>query len=82
MVVLPAMPLTQLALKQNRPQFQNASGYLPNGNPGATPLIPNAGRVIQSGQTRVLCVADVRGKSLTSHFDARERASQKRSRVS
>lgn len=30
--------------------------------PGATPLLPNNGRVIQTGGVRVLCVADVRGK--------------------
>ncbi len=31
--------------------------------PGATPLLPNNGRVIQTGGVRVLCVADVRGKN-------------------
>ncbi|KAF2837584.1 hypothetical protein M501DRAFT_986389 [Patellaria atrata CBS 101060] len=39
--------------------------YLPNGGsgpvPGATPLLPNQGRVIQNGSARVLCIADVRG---------------------
>ncbi|KAF2117366.1 hypothetical protein BDV96DRAFT_24606 [Lophiotrema nucula] len=41
--------------------------YLPNGGapsgpvPGAVPLLPNQGRVIQQGSARVLCVADVRG---------------------
>ncbi|KAF2199575.1 hypothetical protein GQ43DRAFT_112074 [Delitschia confertaspora ATCC 74209] len=41
--------------------------YLPNGGvvsgpvPGAQPLLPNQGRVIQSGSARVLCIADVRG---------------------
>jgi hypothetical protein len=30
--------------------------------PGATPLLPNNGRIIQNGSVRVLCVADVRGK--------------------
>ncbi|KAK3692120.1 hypothetical protein B0T22DRAFT_4697 [Podospora appendiculata] len=46
----------------------NNQGYLPNGAathqgplPGATPLLPNQGRVIQTGPIRVLCVADVRG---------------------
>lgn len=29
--------------------------------PGAVPLLPNQGRVIQSGPIRVLCIADVRG---------------------
>ncbi|PYI26256.1 DUF1793-domain-containing protein [Aspergillus indologenus CBS 114.80] len=43
-------------------------GYpLPNGAvtsgpvPGATPLLPNNGRVLQNGPVRVLCIADVRG---------------------
>ncbi|KAF8862193.1 hypothetical protein BDZ45DRAFT_671243 [Acephala macrosclerotiorum] len=44
-------------------------GYLPNGAagghtglpPGAAPLLPNNGRIIQTGGVRVLCVADVRG---------------------
>lgn len=31
--------------------------------PGAVPLLPNQGRVIQQGPVRVLCVADVRGMS-------------------
>ncbi|KAF1962619.1 hypothetical protein CC80DRAFT_433754 [Byssothecium circinans] len=41
--------------------------YLPNGGapsgpaPGAVPLLPNQGRVIQQGSVRVLCIADVRG---------------------
>ncbi|KAF2192852.1 hypothetical protein K469DRAFT_729948 [Zopfia rhizophila CBS 207.26] len=41
--------------------------YLPNGGapsgpvPGATPLLPNQGRVIHAGSARVLCIADVRG---------------------
>ncbi|KAN0087274.1 Protein of unknown function (DUF2433) domain containing protein [Elaphomyces granulatus] len=41
--------------------------YLPNGAapggpvPGATPLLPNNGRIVQTGNVRVLCVADVRG---------------------
>ncbi|EER23670.1 calcineurin-like phosphoesterase, putative [Coccidioides posadasii C735 delta SOWgp] len=39
---------------------------LPNGStsgpaPGATALLPNNGRIIQSGSVRILCVADVRG---------------------
>ncbi|KAK4111457.1 hypothetical protein N656DRAFT_163289 [Canariomyces notabilis] len=43
-------------------------GYLPNGGaphsgpvPGAAPLLPNQGRIIQTGPIRVLCIADVRG---------------------
>ncbi|KAJ9132181.1 Ser thr protein phosphatase [Pleurostoma richardsiae] len=52
-------------------QPYNSQGYnLPNGAagphavipaPGATPLLPNQGRVVQSGPVRVLCIADVRG---------------------
>ncbi|KAH9907412.1 hypothetical protein F4778DRAFT_537263 [Xylariomycetidae sp. FL2044] len=52
-------------------QAYNAPGYIPNGGPtghpsvapapGATPLLPNQGRVIQTGPIRVLCIADVRG---------------------
>lgn len=57
------IPLT-LERRQPHPQFQN-QGYLPNGSsgpvPGAQALLPNNGRIIQSGATRVLCVADVRG---------------------
>ncbi|KAF2760449.1 hypothetical protein EJ05DRAFT_450153 [Pseudovirgaria hyperparasitica] len=51
---------------QPRPYNQAAYG-LPNGGlqssavPGATPLLPNQGRVIQQGSKRVLCIADVRG---------------------
>lgn len=55
---------------QQRPHTYNNQGYLPNGGagghaglpPGATPLLPNNGRVIQTGGVRVLCVADVRGR--------------------
>lgn len=40
---------------------------MPNGTPGpvpgAQPLQPNHGRMIQSGPVRVLCIADVRGRS-------------------
>lgn len=50
--------------KQSRSQHN--PGYLQNGAsnlpPGATPLLPNQGRVIQTGPIRVLCIADVRGK--------------------
>ena len=55
---------------QPHPSFNNST-YLPNGQsapggntpaPGAVPLLPNQGRVIQNGPTRVLCVADVRGR--------------------
>ncbi|KAI1356138.1 hypothetical protein F5Y01DRAFT_268642 [Xylaria sp. FL0043] len=48
-------------------QPYNNQGYMPNGGPmsgpvpGATPLLPNQGRVLQHGPIRVLCIADVRG---------------------
>ncbi|ROW03124.1 hypothetical protein VMCG_05680 [Cytospora schulzeri] len=54
-----------------RHPYNNPGGYMANGAagvqpqhmpaPGATPLLPNQGRVIQSGPLRVLCIADVRG---------------------
>ncbi|ROT36511.1 hypothetical protein SODALDRAFT_282329 [Sodiomyces alkalinus F11] len=37
---------------------------MPNGTtipPGAAPLLPNQGRVVQTGPMRILCIADVRG---------------------
>ncbi|KUJ12247.1 uncharacterized protein LY89DRAFT_699615 [Mollisia scopiformis] len=50
-------------------KISKLTGYLPNGAagghtglpPGAAPLLPNNGRIIQTGGVRVLCVADVRG---------------------
>ena len=62
-----AQPLTYRPNTQPRPQFGGGpQGYLPNGAgsnpvPGATPLLPNQGRILQTGSARVLCVADVRG---------------------
>ncbi|KAF2233280.1 hypothetical protein EV356DRAFT_468765 [Viridothelium virens] len=50
----------------NQPRAYSQA-YLPNGAtpsgpvPGAQPLLPNQGRVIQNGGARVLCIADVRG---------------------
>ncbi|MBE7180925.1 MAG: hypothetical protein INR71_06905 [Terriglobus roseus] len=45
-------------------QPNGASSTAPSGpTPGAIPLLPNQGRVIQQGGTRVLCIADVRGTS-------------------
>ncbi|KAK3303591.1 uncharacterized protein B0T15DRAFT_486958 [Chaetomium strumarium] len=41
-----------------------ANGAVPHQTgpvPGAAPLLPNQGRVIQTGPIRVLCIADVRG---------------------
>ena len=69
-------PRNQLTIdsycQQPRHPSYNNQGYLPNGAsgahpnlqgaPGATPLLPNQGRVIQTGAIRVLCIADVRGK--------------------
>ncbi|APA08515.1 hypothetical protein SS1G_02216 [Sclerotinia sclerotiorum 1980 UF-70] len=54
-------------LPPQQPSYNQA--YMPNGAvaghtgipPGATPLLPNNGRIIQTGGVRVLCVADVRG---------------------
>ncbi|KAJ2898005.1 hypothetical protein MKZ38_004223 [Zalerion maritima] len=65
-------PLTVGGFQQPRHHYNN-QGFLPNGGPGqpvpgATPLLPNQGRVLDVGPTRVLCIADVRGKS-TSPFD-------------
>jgi hypothetical protein len=58
-------------VQQPRQPYSN-QGYMPNGAPaghpnlqpapGATPLLPNQGRVIQTGPIRLLCIADVRGK--------------------
>lgn len=51
-----------------RPHNFAPQGYpLPNGAapagpvPGAAPLLPNNGRIIQNGPVRILCIADVRG---------------------
>ncbi|EGD86680.1 hypothetical protein H112_05186 [Trichophyton rubrum D6] len=46
--------------------FTSTPYTLPNGStvvptPGATPLLPNNGRIIQNGAVRILCIADVRG---------------------
>lgn len=57
--------MPQQAPNQPRPYNGN---FTPNGGapagpvPGAVPLLPNQGRVIQQGSARVLCIADVRGK--------------------
>lgn len=70
------MPQQQAGPRQQYPQFNS----LPNGaspagpstaptglpTPGARPLEPNQGRVVQAGGARVLCVADVRGEQSTS----------------
>ncbi|KAL1842576.1 hypothetical protein VTK73DRAFT_3087 [Phialemonium thermophilum] len=54
---------------QPRHSYTPQQGYLPNGAapahqgplPGAVPLLPNQGRIVQTGPIRVLCIADVRG---------------------
>jgi hypothetical protein len=60
------VPILTKPLRQPRPYPSQATGsYMQNGSgpvPGARPLLPDNGRVIQSGPTRVLCIADVRGK--------------------
>ena len=61
--------LTEELMAQQPRQPYN-QGYMPNGAPGAhanlsaTPLLPNQGRVIQNGPVRVLCIADVRGRTI------------------
>ncbi|KAI1932652.1 hypothetical protein LOZ65_000641 [Ophidiomyces ophidiicola] len=72
--------MTNSFVKQPRPPhtFSNPPYTLPNGatsgpTPGATALLPNNGRVIQSGSVRILCVADVRG-NLKSLNDLAKRA--------
>jgi len=55
--------------QQRHPSYNANAAYMANGAagghpnlpPGAAPLLPNQGRVIQSGPLRVLCIADVRG---------------------
>ncbi|KAJ4393117.1 hypothetical protein N0V93_002324 [Gnomoniopsis smithogilvyi] len=56
---------------QQPPRHYAQGGYMANGAggpphqpmpaPGAVPLLPNQGRVIDTGSIRILCVADVRG---------------------
>jgi hypothetical protein len=68
----PQQPKLTDTMFQQRPpqQLGYNQPYMPNGAvgghtgipPGATPLLPNNGRVIQTGGIRVLCVADVRGE--------------------
>lgn len=69
----PAHPkLTDQMFQQRLPPQQPSynQAYMPNGAvtghtgipPGATPLLPNNGKIIQTGGVRVLCVADVRGE--------------------
>ncbi|KAK1149261.1 hypothetical protein N8T08_006483 [Aspergillus melleus] len=55
-----------MATSPRPPHSFGPQGYpLPNGAtgpvPGAAPLLPNNGRIIQNGPVRVLCIADVRG---------------------
>ncbi|KAG6361894.1 hypothetical protein INS49_010123 [Diaporthe citri] len=69
---LPSASSSQPVQQPPRHPYNNPGGYgLANGAPGgapqavpapgATPLLPNQGRILQSGPIRVLCVADVRG---------------------
>lgn len=75
-VVTPVAPVpsifggkTRLIAKPNPQQTRQPynQGYMANGAPhqgpvpGAIPLLPNQGRVVQSGPIRLLCIADVRG---------------------
>lgn len=58
---------SMLARQPRPPHSFGPQGYpLPNGAtgpvPGAAPLLPNNGRIIQNGPVRVLCIADVRGR--------------------
>ncbi|KAI9840458.1 MAG: hypothetical protein M1837_001614 [Sclerophora amabilis] len=54
-------------MSSSRSHNFNGQGFLPNGASGGPPaaqasnLLPNNGRVVQTGGVRVLCVADVRG---------------------
>ncbi|KAK1461976.1 calcineurin-like phosphoesterase, partial [Colletotrichum cuscutae] len=70
------LPRQQTSMAAPRP-YNNNPGYMPNGAssipPGAAPLLPNQGRVIQTGPIRVLCIADVRG-NLTSLNDLARQA--------
>ena len=55
---------------QQAPYYPPYNSSMPNGSPrpgppaSAAPLLPNQGRVVQQGSTRILCVADIRGKSV------------------
>jgi hypothetical protein len=68
--------LTIVTTIQQRPHTYNNQPYLPNGAagghtglpPGAAPLLPNNGRIVQTGGVRVLCIADVRGGSQSENF--------------
>lgn len=44
------------------PNGGGGPSHQPMPAPGAVPLLPNQGRVIDTGSIRILCVADVRGK--------------------
>ncbi|KAF2139410.1 uncharacterized protein K452DRAFT_254796 [Aplosporella prunicola CBS 121167] len=55
---------TQQAPTQQRPYnspYMANGGPAPGPVPGAQPLLPNQGRVIQNANSRILCIADVRG---------------------
>lgn len=75
-VLLPKHTADYSQQAPNQPRPYPGGNYMPNGAPntasgpapGAVPLLPNQGRVIQQGSVRVLCVADVRGESSMTYL--------------
>ncbi|KAF2670562.1 hypothetical protein BT63DRAFT_241307 [Microthyrium microscopicum] len=63
-----ARPYSQVAYSMSN----GAQGAPTVPQPGAAPLLPNQGRVIQQGSIRVLCIADVRGNLRSLNDLARE----------
>jgi hypothetical protein len=72
-LALNVFAVSSMLMSVQQPPTQPRSysqAYIPNGTPaqasgpvpGATPLLPNQGRVVQAGGARVLCIADVRGE--------------------
>ncbi|KIW04416.1 uncharacterized protein PV09_04690 [Verruconis gallopava] len=61
-------PYAQAAAQQQT----NGGPPMPTPMPGAVPLLPNQGRIIQQGPIRVLCIADVRGNLRSLNELARE----------
>ncbi|KAI9826600.1 MAG: hypothetical protein M1832_006196 [Thelocarpon impressellum] len=62
-----SQPDSDASYDVSRPHNFNSQNFLPNGATGGpggghvSNLLPNHGRIVQSGGVRVLCVADVRG---------------------
>jgi hypothetical protein len=57
-------------MSQPRPPYNyNMPNGAAGGHPisGAAPLLPNQGRIVQTGGVRVLCIADVRGEAIWIH---------------